>query len=786
MDMHLGKSIRWIGAVLFGVVVIVGFWFSQGRNEGELAEELKPETEEHREVRKAVLHNVSRELVEEVLRIEAEERRVAETVWAKEMLAQECGRTIERLWDEINLATNKLEVLSKFTVGEVVFGKWDSVEELPHGIRVMKSSVTGTTALHAADWKKWLEKKIQEGWILDQIEFRQNRFEVREEGGRSVPARSVFYFAANLLKTGGAENEERVSLEGDLAVEWGAKGEDGFWEVQKVDARGLVLKRRVGVPVFELVHDEVIVPEGQARLIDPLIVYDLDGDGLSEVILAAKNAVYSPRRTQREREGSREAVGTLGKKRVDDDSITPEGSRVVRTVKHLSALHSGSPAREVEPIAFERRSLLEKGEEFMKSAVVADFDGDELADFLFAKAEGVFLARGMGGGKFAGPRLAWEGKVADAMVMTCGDVEGDGDLDVYLGQYKDPYEGGVTPRPFHDANDGYPSYLLINDGNGRFRDGTVPAGLEKKRNRRTFSASLMDLDRDEDLDLMVVSDFAGLDFYTNDGKGRFSDVTMIWVARNAERTGFGMADTFADFNRDGLLDVLMVGMPSPTLDRLNSLGLQRARDPKEREMELAMTFGNRLLFGKREGGFEMREMSHSIARAGWAWGCASLDFDNDGWDDVYVANGFQSRKTVRDSEGDYWLHDRFLESEMEAQATDLYFRSSGARNRGDVRSFGGNERNRLYWNLGGTNFLEVGYLMGVSVAEDSRNVVTGDLDGDGRMDLVMTTKEVWPEARQTLKVFRNGLAGGKEQRTKVEGRSKNVTGAGFRSQGPGR
>ena len=75
------------------------------------------------------------------------------------------------------------------------------------------------------------------------------------------------------------------------------------------------------------------MPEGQARLIDPLIVYDLDGDGLSEVILAAKNAVYSPRRTQREREGSREAVGKLGNKRVDDDSITPEGSRVVRTVK---------------------------------------------------------------------------------------------------------------------------------------------------------------------------------------------------------------------------------------------------------------------------------------------------------------------------------------------------------------------------------------------------------------------------------------------------------------------
>ena len=170
---------------------------------------------------------------------------------------------------------------------------------------------------------------------------------------------------------------------------------------------------------------------------------------------------------------------------------------------------------------------------------------------------------------------------------------------------------------------------------------------------------------------------------------------------------------------------------------------------------------------------------------------------------MYIANGFQSHGTVRDSEGDYWLHDRFLESGLGAQATDLYFKSAGARGRGSERSFGGHERNRFYWNRGGTNFLEVGYLLGVSVREDSRNVVADDLDGDGGMDLVMMTSEIGREEKQMVKVFRNGLgkAGGrsgaevavsakeigKVQSKEVDGKKAvgvYATGGGFRSQGP--
>ena len=64
--------------------------------------------------------------------------------------------------------------------------------------------------------------------------------------------------------------------------------------------------------------------------------------------------------------------------------------------------------------------------------------------------------------------------------MTTGDVDLDGDLDLFIGQWKEPYLKGSMPTPYYDANDGYPDALLINDGKGNFTDGTKNAGLDRR------------------------------------------------------------------------------------------------------------------------------------------------------------------------------------------------------------------------------------------------------------------------------------------------------------------
>ena len=343
------------------------------------------------------------------------------------------------------------------------------------------------------------------------------------------------------------------------------------------------------------------------------------------------------------------------------------------------------------------------------------------------------------------------------MVLTCGDLDQDGDLDVFVGRSRVPTLGQVLRPYYYDANDGWPSYLLRNDGRANFADVTEAAGLGAKRWRRVYSASLADLNSDGHLDLMVVSDFAGLDLYQNDGNGRFSDMTRQWVA---EPHSFGMAHALADFNADGRLDLLMIGMPSATVDRLEHLGLRRRHSAEDRLRRPAMSYGNRLYLGVADGRFEPMTLNASIARSGWSWGCGVADFDNDGFPDVYIANGLESKQSVRDYESEFWLHDIFVGEAIDDVTATSYFMDKFSRTRGQGWSYGGYEKNRLYLNQRGESFVEIGHLAGVALEQDSRNVVAEDLDGDGRVDLLVTTFEVWPQAEQTLQVYKNGLDSG--------------------------
>jgi hypothetical protein len=640
------------------------------------------------------------DLAAEVRRLEAQEQHANETFWSKETLAEECGRTFETLWDEINRSTNKLSVVGAFNFGNLILANWAATMNGPHGIQIHHPSGPPKT-LTAAEWPPFIEAFQMAGWKLETMEFRHNRFDVDEHGS---PTESRFFFSAHLQNT---REEERAIVEGDLVVQWGSKRpEDGLVQVKQINATALTIKTRRGPPPFKEILSQEIVPPERSSVIDPLIVYDLDGNGFPEIILAAKNLLFR---------------------------------------RHGEDKYESEPLCRFPP-------------EFLSAAIIADFDGDGSPDFLYHRYEGLYLYKGSPKGTFderPRPVCSLTPNAPNSMALTCGDIDGDGDLDVFLAQYREPYEGGVTPQPFYDANDGYPSYLLLNDGHANFTDGTAAAGLTKKRLHRSYSASFVDLDQDGHLDLAVASDFAGLDLYRKDGRGHFTDVTQAWVP---DSHAFGMAQTFGDFNADGRLDLLMIGMLSPTVERLEHLNLWRSDSSEDRSMRSRMTRGNRLYLAKPAGGFEETAMSDTIARSGWSWGASSFDLDNDGFPDVYIANGLESNASVRDYESEYWLHDNYVGATTNNTATDLFFKSKFSRTRGRDYSYGGYEKNRLYLNQGGTSFLEAGYLMGVALEEDCRNVVADDLDGDGRVDLVVTTFEIWPRHRQILHVYRNTLS----------------------------
>jgi enediyne biosynthesis protein E4 len=537
------------------------------------------------------------------------------------------------------------------------------------------------------------------GWRIVQSEWHHVTFVPSTVGSN---ARSEVSFELHAERS---DISKRSILKGILEVTWENPGDEINTPIPKsLSVQDLQVFESKGAPPFRKIA--VIDPKafGKRPACNPLLAHDLNGDGLSEIVLVGANLLFINR----------------GGGRFDQADFLKNYSDAPHNV-----------------------------------GVLADFTGDGRIDFVGASENSseLLLYDGDEGGNFEKPgRSCFASHLILPQTLSAGDVDGDGDLDLFLGQYRSPYFDGSMPTPFHNANDGHPDFLLINDGTGSFTDLTESSGLAMKRKRRTYASSLVDLDDDGDLDLAVTADFSGLDLYSNDGKGYFDDVTEKWAT---QRHGFGMSHVFGDLNRDGLQDLYFVGMSSTTARRLDRLGITRSDFQEYTLMRAPMTFGNRLLFGQPEGGFRQAPIADKVARTGWGWGCAAQDFDNDGDLDLFVANGHLSGKSSRDYCTTYWCHDLYEGNSSENPILKSFFDRQFKGGVGQSISWNGYEHNALFLNKGfGEDFLDVGFLLGVAGEFDSRSVLTDDQDGDGLVDLLVVEYDT-KTFGQRVHVYRN-------------------------------
>lgn len=643
--------------------------------------------------------NINRHDRDAILAIHHREQEIAETLWRDEYMGQYLSRTVERWWDQINASDSKLTAIQELNLPQIILGNWEVSDQIDqHNIQRWKSTDSSTT-LNKTEWYDAIEHWKITGWELNTIEFRHVKFDPTTE-----PYKSEFYFRAALSNP---VKEQRRLIEGPLVLSWKLETTNDTTQsrVLSIDTRQLEWTSSQGPPPFERVYDQTIPPPTNADAIDPLLVHDLNGDGQAEIVLANKNLVF----------------------RFNEDGQV-----------------------ESTPLCTFPPGLL-------STAVFTDLNNDGAVDFLCHKHEGLVVLPGSNSGEFDQYEIMLRPSSEDTlypMVLSTGDIDRDGDQDIFIGQYRIPYEGGSLPTPFWDANDGSPFFLLRNDGNMQFKDITTSALPNAKRNRRIYSASLVDMDHKNGPDLVVVSDFAGLDVYLNDGNGGF---TAASTSTFGDTLCFGMAHAIADFNTDGMHDLLMIGMTSPTVDRLEYLGLHRPGLTNDTSTRSRLAYGNRLFISTPKGHFEQNALSASVARTGWSWGCSAADFDNDGYPDVYIGNGLESGQSVQDYESEYWLHDAFIANSEKSSLAYLYFKEKFAETRGKDQSYGGYESNRLFLNQSGEYFLDVGHHWGVGIQHDTRNVVTDDLNGDGRMDLVFLNYQIWPEVKESLRIYLNQM-----------------------------
>ena len=222
---------------------------------------------------------------------------------------------------------------------------------------------------------------------------------------------------------------------------------------------------------------------------------------------------------------------------------------------------------------------------------------------------------------------------------TAGDVNKDGWTDIYVASYN--RYGRVMPDSWHRASNGTPNLLFLNQGNGSFREAGAEWGVRDQR--WSYAAQFADINGDGRLDLYVANDFGENGYYVNLGD-RFEDRA---TGMGLLDPGNGMGVSFGDFNNDGRIDLYVTNMSSTAGNRILDRLFPQGRGDRSGLKKLAA--GNTLFEGVDGGGF--RDVSGKFGPfvAGWAWGGVFVDFDNDGWEDLYSPNGFISGKSMKDT-----------------------------------------------------------------------------------------------------------------------------------------
>lgn len=283
-----------------------------------------------------------------------------------------------------------------------------------------------------------------------------------------------------------------------------------------------------------------------------------------------------------------------------------------------------------------------------RSSVIADFDNDGDQDLAVACYGMVVIANNNNQRGFEPVtvlRTSWS-----TSSLAAADYDNDGLIDLYVCAYVNEDNGdsigtGSNEFVYHDAENGAANTLFKNTtkdtGNLSFIDVTEQVGLNINNSRWSFAASWEDYDNDGDQDLYVANDYGRNNLYNND-KGKFTDLAS---KTDSEDSASGMSVSWADYDRDGNMDLYVSNMFSAAGNRItNQKQFKNSTQQSVRERFRRFARGNTLL---RNTGqiFQDTSLSAGVNMGRWAWGSNFIDFNNDTFPDLIVANGYLTSKS---------------------------------------------------------------------------------------------------------------------------------------------
>lgn len=376
-----------------------------------------------------------------------------------------------------------------------------------------------------------------------------------------------------------------------------------------------------------------------------------------------------------------------------------------------------------------------------------------------------------------------------SVVAAFADYDRDGDLDMYLLTHQIYRDGGRPAEPirilesngefiveekyqrwyevekgkrgdngeFLYTESGRPDYFFRNNGDGTFTEVTEEVGMTKVRHWGN-SATWWDYNNDTWPDLYVGNDFKSPDFlYRNNGDGTFTEVSKEHFRHT---TWFSMGAVQSDFNNDGLFDFVIADM----MPRAHYMQKASMASMASRSEELENVNGVNQLMRNTfhintgtdqfiEGGW-MADVAHTE----WTWAIRSADFDHDGLNDLFFCNGVPRQFNHSD------LPPINHQTLVGRTSWDHYENAFEGKTR--------REQNMAFRNLGDFQFEDVSVAWGLDHLSMSYGASLGDLDGDGRVDLLTSNLD------DPLSVYLNSDSDGNRITIDLKGTQSNLHGIG--------
>jgi Flp pilus assembly protein TadD/peroxiredoxin len=394
-------------------------------------------------------------------------------------------------------------------------------------------------------------------------------------------------------------------------------------------------------------------------------------------------------------------------------------------------------------------------------ALFADFENKGRQDLLVVCGSGPLLFLNQGDGTFSLKRDAFKFDHPPQGTFThaaLADYDGDGRLDIYLCMYS--YYLGLDqyhyPVPYFDARNGPANVLLHNEGNATFADRTEAAGLNVDNDRYSFACAWGHSTRSGLPDLYVANDFGRGNLYRNNGNGTFTSVS---TDAHVEDPGAGMSASWSDYDNDGNQDIYVANMWSAAGQRVSEQKVFQENALEEiRALYRRHARGNSLYRNKGDGKFQNVSGQAGVEMGRWSWCSDFFDFDQDGYSDIYIANGYisgpPSNAPDKSDLGSFFWRQVVAKSPQDATPSLAYEHGWNALNeliRSDI-SWSGYERNVMLVNNRDGTFSEVSGVLGLDFPEDGRSFVLADLDHDGRLEVILKNRNA-PQ----LRILHNGM-----------------------------